>query len=385
MVRLVVTEASPGSAESIRAGLSPADFEIIGYARDGLEAAQMAVRLKPEVLLVHEDLPGVSGYRVAELVTAATSEVAVVLLVTRESDATLRRAMASGVRAVAPADAPGPTLAEVLGSVSEIRNVREDAEYPLVTDPQRMPRSIAVTGARGGVGKTTVAVNLAVTFAKRHPGQVVLVDFPGQFGDASLALDLTPHDSIADLAAFDELDPELIETHLTTHAASSLRLLASPDLLREAEYSMGRLDVPFMASLIGLLRRAYRYVFFDVPPLQWPMSQYVFTRCQQILIVTNLFDLATIRDTKALLEMTATGMGDESRVKLVANRATWRGEFKLDDLQATTGRKVYFELPDDFENAAGALNTGVPVVLDQPNSALARAFNTLADHLLAEL
>lgn len=346
----------------------------------------MAVRLKPEVLLVHEDLPGIDGYRVAELVTAATSEVAVVMLVARESEAILRRAMASGVRAVASADASGQTLSDILSSVSEIRHVREEAEYPLVTDPQRMPRSIAVTGARGGVGKTTVAVNLAVTFAKRHPGQVVLVDFPGQFGDAALALDITPHDTIADLAAFDELDPELIETHLATHQASSLRLLSSPDVLREVEYSMGRLDVPFLASLIGLLRRAYRYVFFDVPPLHWPMSQYVFTRCQQILVVSNHFDLATIRDTKALLEVTAaSGMADENRVKLIANRATWRGEYKLDDLQATAGRKVYFQLPDDFENAAGALNKGVPVVLDQPNCALARAFNTLADHLLAEL
>jgi pilus assembly protein CpaE len=312
--------------------------------------------------------------------------VAVVMLVARETDATLRRAMASGVRAVLAADAGAKALAEVLHSVSEIRRIRQEAEFPLVTDPQRMPRSIAVTGARGGVGKTTVAVNLAVTFAKRHPGQVVLVDFPGQFGDAALALDITPHDTIADLAAFDELDPELIETHLATHQPSSLRLLASPDMLREGDYNMERLDVHFMASLIGLLRRAFRYVFFDVPPLHWPTSQYVFTRCQQILVVANHFDLATIRNTKALLELTAaSGMADENRVKLIANRATWKGEFKLDDLQTTTGRKVYFELPDDFENATGALNTGVPIVLDQPNCALARAFNTLADHLLAEL
>lgn len=385
MIRLVITEASPGAAEGVRGRLANSELEIIGYARDGLEAAQMALQLKPDVLLVHEDLPGVDGYKASGLVNAATPDVAVVLLANRENEATLRRAMGAGIRAVVSVDAPAEGLLEVVREVAGLSSVREEPEFPLVTDPNLMPRSIAVTGAKGGVGKTTCAVNLAVLFAKRFPNEVALVDFHGQFGDAALALDIAAHDTIADLASFDELDPDLVETHLSIHPASSLRLLASPDVLRGSDMDMSRLNIPFMADLIGLLRRSYRYVFFDLPPLVWPASQYMFSRCQQVLVVTNLFDLAAIRDTKALLELITAVMGDESRIKVVANRSPWRGDFKLDDLQTTAGRKVFFELPDDFDTATGALNAGVPAVLESPNSALARALNTLADRLAGEL
>ena len=386
MIRIVVTEASPGAAEGIRSRLTSSEFEIVGYARDGLEAAQMAVRLEPDVLIAHEKLPEVSGFRVSELVNAATSDVGVVILVEKESDAILRQAMASGARAVLAIQAPAERYAEVLSQVASVGQVRNDPEYPLVTDPERMPHSIAVTSAKGGTGKTTVAVNLGVLFAKRFPDQVALVDFCGQFGDGPLALDVPGSSTIADLASFDELDPELVQTHLVAHPASSLRLLAAPDMrVSAAEVDMDRLNIPFMASLIGLLRRAYRFVFFDMPPLVWPTSQYVFSRCQQILVVTNLFDLATIGNTRTLLDVVAASVGDAERVKLVVNRSPRRGDYSIEDLEETTGRKTYIQLPDDFESASGALNAGVPVVLESPNSALARALGALSEKLVAEL
>ena len=384
MIRIVVTEASPGSAEGLRARLPGEQFEIVGYARDGLEAAQMALRLQPDVLIVHEILPELTGYQVAALVASATTDVGVVVLVEQESDAALRRAMAAGARGLIALDAPAERYVELLAQVAAAREVRKQPEFPLVTDPKRMPVSIAVTSAKGGTGKTIVAVNLAVLLARRFPGEVVLVDFWGQCGDAALALDLSPGDTIADLASFDELDPDLLQTHLAVHQDSSLRLLAAPNATGD-EVEMDRLDVPFMASLIGLLRRAYRFVLFDMAPFVWPTSQYVFSRCQQVLVIASLQDLATIRNTRALLELVDGNVGDRERVKLVANRASRRGDYSLSDLAETTGREVYHQIPDDFEAASGALNTGVPVVIETPGSALGRAFAGLADKLIAEL
>lgn len=381
MVRIVITEADQGMAEGIRSSLTGGDFEIVGYARDGLEAAQMAMRLQPHVLLVHENLPGVSGYRASELVNAATPDVAVVLVVATASEDILRRAMISGARAVIERNAPADQFAETVRQIAGLRDVKDDPEYPLVTDPERMPQSIAVTSAKGGSGKTTVAVNLAVSFANRFPDKVVLVDFHGQFGDASLALDLAPHGTLVDLASFDELDPELVETHLTTHSASSLRLLAAPEVEVDPVADMQALNVPFMAALIGILRRGYRFVFFDIPPLVWPTSRYVFSRCQELIVVTNLCDLASIRDTKSLVDLAAASVGDDERVHLVVNRASHGGEYSTEDLEKTTGRKVYAELPDDFATASGDLNAGIPVVLESPNTALAKALESLAAKL----
>lgn len=383
-MRIVVTEASPGSAEGLRARLPGEQFEIVGYARDGLEAAQMALRLRPDALIVHETLPEIAGYRVAELVAAATTEVGVVILVETENEAALRRAMASGARGVIALDAPAERYAELLGQVAGVREVRNQPEFPLVTDPKRMPVSIAITSAKGGTGKTTVAVNLAVLFARRFEGEVVLVDFWGQCGDAALALDLSPGDTIADLASFDELDPDLVQTHLAVHQDSSLRLLAAPTAAGDGS-EMDRMDIPFMASLIGLLRRSYRLVLFDMTPFVWPTSQYVFSRCQQVLVVASLMDLATIRNTRTLVDMVEGSGGGGDRVKVIANRATRRGDYTINDLAEAAGRKAYHEIPDDFSIASGALNTGVPIVMESPGSPLGRAFAGLADKLIAEM
>lgn len=384
MIRCVVTEASPGTPDISRQRLVGPEFEVVGYARDGLEAAQMAIRLRPEVLLVHEDLPGVTGHRACQLVAAATTDVASIIIVKAATESALRKAMAAGARAVVPIDASADQVAQAVRDISSTVSVREDPEYPLVTDPQLMPRTVVVTAAKGGAGATTVAANLAVTFAKRFPDHVALVDFHGHFGDAALALDVAGASSMGDLAEFEELDPDLVETHLHRHPASSLRVLSAPDLSARPDTDLSRLTVPFMASLLGILRRSYRYVIYDMPPLAWPTGQYVLSRCQRILLVTTLFDLPTIRNTKSLLELTSAGAASD-KVSLIVNRSPWRGDYKLADLESATGRKAYCELPDDFENAYRALNVCSPVVLEYPNSPLARALSSLGERLLSEL
>ncbi|MBP8954753.1 MAG: AAA family ATPase [Armatimonadetes bacterium] len=385
MIRIVVTEASLGLVDSLRRYLaSSTEHEIVGYARDGLEAAQLAVQLAPDVLIVHEALPELSGFRVAELVSAAAPQVAVLLLLQDESPDRLRRAMAAGARGVAPENASPERLTDTIAQVATLKEIRQEPEFPLVTDPERMPISIAVTSTRGGAGKTTLAVNLAVAFANRFPDQVVLVDCHSQFSDAAVALNLSPHDSIVDLASFEELDPELVKTHLTVHGPSRLRLLAAPELPLDEEADLGRLNVHFMASLIGHLRRSYRFVFFDLPPLVWPTSEYILSRCQEVIIVTTLFDLAAIRNARSLVALARGAVGDKERVKLVLNRFPFRGDFSVQDLEETAGQKVFHQLPDDPETARGAFNKGIPVITDSPGSGLSRALVGLADKLQAQ-
>jgi len=210
--RIMITEPQPGSADMLRirltselGGSHTGKFEIIGYARDGLEAAQMATQMVPDVILIHESLPGMNGYEACEMISLAAPNVATVLLVdpTRLSQPEVaRRALRAGARGVLSADPSTEALLETLHDLIALQERRKQPEYELITDPMKMPVTFAVTGAKGGIGKTTVATNLAVSFARRFPNEVLLVDFYGQYGNVSLMLNLSPDGTIRDLANF---------------------------------------------------------------------------------------------------------------------------------------------------------------------------------------
>jgi pilus assembly protein CpaE len=398
--RIVLTEPQPGAADELQARLTgeaalavqqTSVVEIVGYARDGLEAAQMATQLTPDVILVHEELPGMDGYEACEMMSLAAPNVASVLLVDHSrlgNENVNRRALRAGARAVLALDSPTEVLLETLASLSELTERRQRPEYELITDPMKMPVTIAITGAKGGIGKTTLAANLAVSFARRFHGEVLLVDFYGQYGNVPLMLNLSANGNIGELATFAaELDINIIENHLVQHQDSTLKVLPGfPDLIdsRLPEVT-GRDEIAFVADLIGLLRRHYRFVFFDVPPLVGRASAYIFSRCQYILLVSSLFDLNTVRDTATLYQQLTELHIAPEHIKLLVNRSSRGTEFSIKDLEQATGAKVAFELPDDPAAAVASINEGVPCVVSRPGSSLSRSVGQLTEMLVGEL
>ncbi len=393
-IRIVITESTPGASKELRALLSEhsgnpsgdRSMEIVAVAHDGLEAAQMAAQLNPQVIVLDEEMPGMNGYEAVELISLAAPDVASVLLVEPErasSTEVVRSALRAGARAVVGPEVDSEQFIELLTQLAQIEASRQRPEYDLITDPAKMPVTISVTGAKGGIGKSMTSVNLAVCFARRHPGEVVLIDFYGQYGNCSLMLDLQPDHSIADLAGFaDELDSNMVESHLTTHQESGLKVLAG---VSGSAGVGGRLDeheeISFLAELIGLLRRSYRFLFFDIPPLIGRASSYVYSRSQFIVLVSALIDLSSVQDTKTLYEQLVDERIAAERIKLVVSRYARSNELTVQDLEAATGGTVVHRIPEDGASAASSINEGIPAVLSRPNSALGRGITELADLL----
>lgn len=395
-IRIVVTEPEPGTSDELQTQLSRyfemqggvGNVDIVAVAHDGLEAAQMAAQLNPDVILLDEEMPGMSGYEAAELISLAAPDVAPILMVGEgraDQPEVINRALRSGTRAVIAPGITPESLVDLLSQLTAISEGRQRPEYELITDPAKMPVTIAVTGAKGGIGKSMTAVNLAVSFARKYRGQVVLIDFYGQYGNVPLMLDVSPDYNIAELVAFaGELDSTIVETHLVSHQESSLKVLAGePGSSGVGGRLSEREEIAFLADLIGLLRRQYRFVFFDVPPLIGNASDYVFSRSQFIVLVSALVDLTSVRDTATLYEQLLDARIAPERIKLVVSRYSRSNELTVEDLEQTTGAKVVHTLPDDPQAATGSVNEGSPVVLSRPNSPLARGFSELVDLLEA--
>jgi|LSQX01.1.fsa_nt_gb pilus assembly protein CpaE len=385
-IRVVITEANPGSADELRETLMRVvaggrRLHIVGYARDGLDVAQMAAHARPDLMFVDTEMPGIDGFEACKLAVAANPDTICVMVAEAPSMEVHTAAMRAGARGVLDLQQSETALRTLVDQLMEVREAKLKPEFAIATDPEKMPISIAVTSARGGAGKTTVATNLSALLARRYPKQAVLVDYFGQFGNVALSLDLHPNIGIGDLLGYQELDVDLVESHLISHE-SGLKVLAG--VSRGSQEGLSRIEVPQLASLLGMLRRRNRFTIFDIPPLLWPSSPYILSRCQHILLVATLDDIGDMRDTAALLDIIMNANVPLERIKLVVNRVGKETELNIRDLEESTGMKIWARLPNDYGVANAARNEGVPCVIGRPREALSRAYSDMLDRLLQD-
>lgn len=392
-ISIIITESQPGGSEDLQRRLSQyfeehagGGINVLAVAHDGLEAAQMAVRLQPNVILLDEEMPGMNGYEAAEMIALAAPDVASVLVVDAthsDNDRVAARALRAGARAVLTPELPTDQIAKVLTTLAQLPDARRREEYELITNPAKMPVTITVTGAKGGIGKSLLTVNLAVSFARKYPDQVVLVDFYGQFGNTVLMLDLQPNYSIADLATFaGEMDVSILQSHLVRHDNSTLRVLAGYPGYAGLNGSLSpEAEILFLAELIGLLRRHYRFILFDLPPLIGAASDYIFSRAQYIVLVGALNDISAVRDTAALYRQLLDQRIAPERIWLIGNRVFRHGDLTVQDLEQAAGTQVCVRIPEDQATAVASINEGSPAVLSRPSSVLSRGVRELFDLL----
>jgi pilus assembly protein CpaE len=230
----------------------------------------------------------------------------------------------------------------------------------------------ALVGAKGGVGTTTAAVNVATALAKVAPSQTLLVDLHLTHGDAAVLFGVEPRFSIVDALENTERFDEAFFRDMVTPTKAGPGLLASSDrpLVHHPDLARIRTVVEFAAQL-------YRYVILDVPR-SGDAALDALDAASRIVVVANQ-EFSTVRSASRLATVLRQRYGRD-RVQVIVSRFDRHAEISQTDIEKVVGTKVEHMLPSDYRLALQALHKGRPLVLDNHNK-LAAGFRGLAKEL----
>ena len=230
----------------------------------------------------------------------------------------------------------------------------------------------AFIGAKGGVGTTTVAVNLASALVKSTNEPTLLIDLNTVCGDAAVFVGVEPRFSVIDaLANVQRLDAAYFGG-LVVKTKFGLELLGA-----SSRPTSGTLDPARMRTLLDYASQTYRYTILDVPRSDASALDALEGATKIVLIVNQ--ELATVRNASRMATTLRERYG-KARLNLVLTRTDRRAEIGLDDVERTVGLEIRHSFPSDYRLALQAMNKGRPITLD-PQSELASAFIAYAREL----
>lgn len=388
-IRVLIVADASRVGPLVEALATQEDIQIVGITSappraDGWEpTVQQARKAAPHVILVDEVVGGQDTEALTrDLTLQLPASPVVALLSDQEPMDHARRATQAGARSFVTlplTDGELPRTVREVYALEADRRVAPPPEPAPASPPHAEPMVIAIYSPKGGVGRTTLAANLAVALRMMTHQPVVLVDGSMQLGDLALVLNIESEYGIDDLLyRADELDRSLLEGVLVPHS-SGVMVLPAPSRIETVEI----MPPEPLLRLLARLREMFDYTIVDTWPILDDGTITVLDNADMILLVTTP-ELSSLRSARSFLEHSEHLEGRHGRVHVVLNRACSRGGFKLRAIEESLACPVYARIPNDEPLATYSLNRGQPLVISHRRSGLAQGILQLAQLVAAE-
>lgn len=380
-IRLLIVDDVAETRENIRRLLQlEDDMEVVAEAANGDEALMMARQLRPDVVLMDINMPLMDGITATEKMTLEFPQIGIIIMSVQGEQEYLRKAMMAGAREYLMKPPSGDELVATIRRVYEVeckrrlsQGVPAQGQENAVHEPGRV---ISVYSTKGGVGKSILAANLAVSLQTATPSRVAMLDLDLQFGDVAMLLDILPKRTIADLVSEPEhIDWDMVENYMKEHD-SGIRVLPAPLRPEYAEIITGR----HVEAIINILREHYDYVVIDTCQSFQDTILAALDASDLILMVTTL-DVPTIKNIKLGLDVMSSLKYGTDRVKLVLNRSTSEMGVSVQDLAGSIRYSIISQLPSDGKVVVGSANRGIPFVQSDPKAPISQAIQSLAQQI----
>lgn len=361
-IRLLLVEDVPQVAQYVRGLLNAqSQIKLVDVVSDGGRAAAQARQLRPDVIIVDWLLQGrTKGEKVVAQLRESGLGIPVGVLTVPQSP--VQRDSAAGIAAVIAMPFTGFELVNVVSSMHQAALASNDGIRSTM---------VVVYAPKGGVGKTTVAFNLAVALGQGGT-RTALVDGNLQFGDLRSLLRV-PADapSILDLPT-DRIGESDLEDVLWRDP-SGIDILLAPPRVEMAEM----VSVRDMEKALSLLRRLYGAVVVDMPSALGDIPLALLDAADTILEIVT-YDSTTIRNTLTIAEVFRSIGYPASKVRYVVNRADSSGGIAAEDLARALGRVPEHTIVSDGKLVVQANNEGLPFVLANPDAPISRDIAEIA-------
>lgn len=249
---------------------------------------------------------------------------------------------------------------------------------PSAIASEKTGQVIALASLKGGVGRSTLAANLAVALSERQKESVILLEAHHGISHLALLLNLHPRHSVASLATETNLDLDLLQGFLQPHQ-SGVRLLAAPHELSQVV----AVERETWQKTLRLLTQLATYVIVDTAPTIDPVLSEVLSRAQEILLITGP-EIASLYSTHSLLTSLQAEKEIQARCHVVLNQAGANGGLSPALLEKQLGVKLAATVPFDQPLVTYALNRGIPFVTSHSQAPISRHVHQLVDYLLGD-
>lgn len=362
------------------------DVEIVGTASNGREGVEVALKMQPDIVLMDINMPEMDGIAASEAISAKAPNIQVVMMSVQGEADYLRRSMLAGAREFLIKPFSGEELVNSIHRVHQFASTRRVMmpQAPTTVDtglppppPPKGGKVIAVYGAKGGCGTSTVAVNLAVALREETKERVALVDAAFEFGDISVFLNLPNNRTIADLAGEKvEIDEDLLNGTMISHP-SAVKVLLAPPRPELAEL----IKQEHLRRTMDILWNAYDYIVIDL----WKSfreSTIFFLDVADTILLVSTTDIPSIKNAKLFFELTEKLAYPDSKIKFVLNKEDGRSGINPKDIEASIKHPISGIIPKDERTTLVAINRGMPFVTAQKNLPISQALLNIARQLV---
>ncbi|MBO6180241.1 AAA family ATPase [bacterium] len=296
----------------------------------------------------------------------------------------------SGCKIIALSDNPSVNLiVEVMRSGAReflplplIKNEFSDSMKKVLSENSQTNKNsrckiISVFSNKGGIGKTSLATNLALELAKVTKENIALIDLNFQTGDITTFLDLKPSFNISYmLENIDKINETFLLSTLERYKRTSLYVLADPPYFKQAD----DIKPAQITKLFNTLKDTFSYIIVDVEASFEGKNIAALDNSDVILLVT-VANLPALRNTQRCLELFDKLGYDRDKTKIVVNRYMDNDEIKEDDVKKVLSKDIFWKVPNNYFAIMSAINKGIPVSEINTSTNVAQSYRELAKYM----